>query len=143
MKKLLIPYVVVWSMITPLAHSNGAPWSLPGGFGAYPDVVATITGGNGTIARTGMQPNTAADCTGADLITFAFGGNSFGYTSGFTYRANLRFFFEGLDQYQNTAPSVRFVIVDTDNNIATTYLAYQCTSPTACTFTPNRITLAF
>lgn len=136
--------IILFCLACPLIHADSLWGSLnENKLGAYPDIVATITGGNGSIIRTGLHEYTDTGCTTGQQ-NIGFNGTAFSYTSGDTYKANLSKFYSFM--FTNIIRSAEVFIFDTGftNEATSVCLQVNCTSTSACTFTPSTgITLAF
>lgn len=142
MKKLLIPYVVIWSIWAPPALCNElTPWGLPVGPSAYPDVTALITGGDGFIVGTGIRSFFDASCNVTNDLDVIM-GNQFTYTSGNLYRANLLHFFSNL-QSQNTPAAIIEIYDGHGRTAGSACLLVTCASASRCAFSPSSVSLTF
>ncbi len=113
-------------------------------FAVNPSVNAQINNGNGTLGETEFAFYSEANCAGTYSGIGLSGPVFFNYTSGNRYWGTFDFFYPDI----NTVPypSIQLIIYDTSiprKSATSPCLTATCTSNTACSFSPYRITLTF
>ena len=75
-----VAVTILFCLACPLIHADSLWSSFNENTLGYPDIVATITGGNGSIIRTGLHEFTDTGCTTGQQ-NIGFNGTPFSYTS--------------------------------------------------------------
>lgn len=137
--------VIFMAFFTPPALCNAlSPWSLPGGYGLYPDVLVTITNGSGIINRTSVNCFTSStNCTTGNLGYLSIFGAPFSYTSGHIYKANLARMYQQYFDVGCQSTQIRITDSLGDSATSAACLAVNCTSRAVCSFTPNTTSITF